>query len=179
MRVGPGAGDWRADLAVSRATHHYLGEIKSVPRGSGAPLEDHWSRAVLQIRYAAQLAPKALGRQLAVIVAPKVSVSAVDRLAAFAQRYTPDVALGVMDKAGLQEFRDPGFDSLRAEPKVGRLPVAKHAASAMNLLSDLNQWLLKVLLAPDLPERFLSASCALHVASNGTHRRWLRQRAAP
>ena len=84
-----------------------------------------------------------------------------------------------MDKAGLQDFRDPGFDSLRAEPKIGRLPVAKHAASAKNLFLDLNQWLLKVLLAPNLPERFLSASCALHVASNGTHRRWLRQRAAP
>jgi hypothetical protein len=72
--------------------------------------------------------------------------------------YAADLAVGVFDFEGLRLFRGPGLEDLDAEPSAQ--PSASRAVSApasRNLFSDLNQWMLKVLLAPELPEHLLSA----------------------
>jgi hypothetical protein len=140
--------DHQPDMWVSRDDYRYAVEIKSVPRGSSARLEDLWSRACLQAQHAARNG----ARPLAIIVAPRVSPAAVERLAEFAERYAPSVAMGVIDQLGLQLFRGPGLDALNHEPHHALDRHANQPLMRKNLFSALNQWLLKLLLAPELPE---------------------------
>lgn len=142
-----------ADLLLRQNAHSYVAEVKAISRGSSVPLEDPWSRACLQVRHAVHgdVLP------LAIVVAPRVSPSAVARLEDFRQQYAPDVAMGVMDHLGLQAFRGPGLEALNREPKSS--PAGQQSLQPLarrNLFSDLNQWLLKILLAADLPERLLA-----------------------
>ena len=148
-----GNGQSHADLLLRQNAHSYVAEVKAIARGSSIPLEDPWSRACLQVRRAVH--GDAL--PLAIVVAPRISRSAVARLENFRQQYAPDVAMGVMDHLGLQAFRGPGLEALNREPKSS-LPSeqAIHPLAHKNLFSDLNQWLLKMLLAADLPERLLA-----------------------
>jgi len=141
------------DLLLGKGPIRYAAQVKAIPRGSSVPIEDAWSRVCLEARSAAD----ADARPLAIVVAPKASRAAVDRLAAFAHRHAPDVAMGVIDHSGLRWFRGPGLDDLAHEPN--ELPGARSPQPLVqkNLFSDLNQWLLKVLLAPELPEQLLNA----------------------
>jgi hypothetical protein len=91
-----------------------------------------------------------------VIVAPKVPARAADAVLAFAEAYAPEVAVGVVDVDGFRLFRGEGLEGLNAEPpRASRRVAAQPVGQA--LLSDLNQWMLKVLLAPELPDALLSA----------------------
>lgn len=147
----PHMSNRRPDLCVSRGAYRYAVEIKAIPRGSSARLEDSWSRACLQAKHAAGND----ARPLAIIVAPRVSHGAVERLTAFADRYAPDVAMGILDQLGLQAFRGPGLEALNREAQHAPDRHANQPLVPKNLFSDLNQWLLKALLAPELPEGLL------------------------
>jgi hypothetical protein len=76
---------------------------------------------------------------------------------AFAQRYTPDAAAGVIDFEGFAMFRGPQLEELNAAGKKLPASVRQSVGGSGALFSDLNQWMLKVLLAPELPEALLSA----------------------
>lgn len=140
------------DLLLSKGAFKYAAQIKAIPRGSSVPIEDAWSRVCLEARSAAEGDALAL----AIIVAPKASRAAVERLAEFARRHAPDVAMGVIDHLGLRQFRGPGLDDLAHEPNERPGARSPQPLVQKNLFSDLNQWLLKVLLAPELPEQLLS-----------------------
>jgi hypothetical protein len=143
----------RPDFLLSHGPYQYVAEVKAIPRGSSVPLEDSWSRACLQAqRYANNNA-----RPLAIVVAPKISPKAFERLAMFADQYAPDVAMGVMDHLGLQMFRGPGLEALNREPQMASSQHDARRLVSKNLFSNLNQWLLKVLLAPEIPERLMGA----------------------
>lgn len=152
------AGDWEIveersgpGLLLSKGALRYAAQIKAIPRGSSVPIEDAWSRVCLEARSAAE----GDARALAIIVAPKASRAAVDRLAEFAERHAPDVAVGVIDHSGLRWFRGRGLDDLAHEPNERPGARSPQPLVQKNLFSDLNQWLLKVLLAPELPEQLL------------------------
>lgn len=142
----------RLDMLVSLGAHRYAVEVKAIPRGSSVPLEDSWSRACLQ----AQRAASDDAHPLAIVVAPRVSQRAFERLAEFVKRYAPHVAMGVLDHLGMQAFRGPGLEALNHDSRRVAGQRAVQPLVPKNLFSDLNQWLLKVLLAPELPERLLS-----------------------
>jgi hypothetical protein len=97
---------------------------------------------------------------LAIVGAGRVSEALVDDLDHFVQAYAPDVAVGLVDMEGFQWFRGPGLDSSmhaargRAER---RLRVRAPEAKVSHLFSDLNQWMLKVLLAQGIPCDLLNA----------------------
>jgi hypothetical protein len=75
----------------------------------------------------------------------------------FADRYVPDdLAVGVFDFQGLAVFRGPGLESLNAQPSESSRSVPR-LREPRPLFSDLNQWMLKVLLANELPDHLLSA----------------------
>ena len=139
------------DLLLRKGSFRYAVEIKAISRGSSVPFEDSWSRTCLQARVAAG----GDARPLAIIVAPKASRAAIERLAAFAARYAPDIAMGVIDHLGVRAFRGPGLDALSAEPRERFGARSRQPLVQKNLFSDLNQWLLKVLLASELPEHLL------------------------
>jgi hypothetical protein len=143
----------RPDLLVSRPGASYMVEIKAAPEGRGDRLIPLWAQASLQAARAAgdKHAP------LAVVVAPRIAPSVADHILEFAAEYAPNTAAGVIDFEGLRRFRGPHLESLNAAaaPPISS-PLAKRPGGQA-LFSDLNQWMLKVLLAPELPDSLLSA----------------------
>jgi hypothetical protein len=75
----------------------------------------------------------------------------------FAAEHAPEAAAGVVDFAGLRAFRGDRLDDLNREGVPKPAAARAVAGDSANIFSDLNQWLLKVLLAPELPENLLSA----------------------
>jgi hypothetical protein len=81
----------------------------------------------------------------------------------FAERYAPDVAVGVLSGEGLGFLKRGGSDVLVIDDRDeflrqsrARLDKAP-APQSFNLFSDLNQWMLKILLAPEIPDDLLTA----------------------
>jgi hypothetical protein len=142
------------DLVVRRKGIQYAVEVKSAPEGRSDRLVPLFAQAVLQAAHGAsqKAAP------LAVVAAPQVSRRAAEQVMAFAQRYAPDAAAGVIDFEGFAVFRGPQLEELNAEGKDLPSSVRQSVRDSGALFSDLNQWMLKVLLAPELPEPLLSAA---------------------
>jgi hypothetical protein len=141
------------DLVVRRKGIEYAVEIKSAPEGRSDRLVPLFAQAVLQAAHAAnrKAAP------LAVVAAPRVSRRAAEHVMAFAQRYAPDAAAGVIDFEGFAMFRGPHLEELNAEGKELPVSLRQSMRDSGALFSDLNQWMLKVLLAPELPEALLAS----------------------
>ena len=87
---------------------------------------------------------------------------------AFAKRYAPDAAAGVIDFEGFALFHGPELEELNAEGRELPLAVRQSVRDSGALFSDLNQWMLKVVLAPELPE-----ACSQHREdSTAVHPSW-------
>jgi hypothetical protein len=153
--VGPPADrSPSADFVVERGDASYSVEVKAASEGRSDRLVPLWSQAWLQ-------AVRASGkgqRALAIVVAPRIPSRVAEQVLLFAAVYAPGAAVGVIDFEGLAAFRGDFLDDLnraaRFRPAAARAGVASDPA---NIFSDLNQWMLKVLLAPELPEEVLSA----------------------
>ncbi len=153
VRRTKGRGGSRGDLVVSRAGETYRVEVKTASEGRSDRLIPLWSQAFLQAAHAA-------GDQrstLAVVAAPKISPKVANQVLEFAARYAPGAAAGVIDFAGLRMFRGKLLEELNAEAPPGPRGAHPIASNRANVFSDLNQWMLKVLLAPELPESMMSA----------------------
>jgi hypothetical protein len=94
---------------------------------------------------------------LAVVAAPKISPRVAEQVIKFAEDYAPDAAAGVIDFDGLRMFRGPHLEEMNALAKGLPRSVRRSVRDSGHLFSDLNQWMLKVLLAPELPDGLLSA----------------------
>ncbi|MFL6282438.1 MAG: hypothetical protein ACJ74Q_04655 [Pyrinomonadaceae bacterium] len=146
-------GSSRLDMVVSRGKVSYAVEVKASAEGRGDRLIPLWSQACLQAsRAAGDHAPP-----LAVVAAPRISPRVANQVLDFAAEYAPDAAAGVIDFSGLRLFRGPHLEGLNSEGDC--LPAAAKSVRSepADLFSDLNQWMLKVLLAPGLPDDLLSA----------------------
>lgn len=143
----------QVDLLVGRRGVTYAVEVKAGAEGRGDRLVPLFAQAVLQSLRAARhnAAP------LAVVAAPKITHRAAAQIFKFAEDYAPETAVGVIDFEGFRMFRGPHLEEFNAEAphrpsrSLGSQPASGH------LFSDLNQWMLKVLLAPELPEALLSS----------------------
>jgi hypothetical protein len=140
------------DLVAERGRERYVIELKVAPEGRGDRLLPLWSQACLQAAHRADG-----GRPLAVVAAPRIARSAADAVLEFAAEFAPGVAAGILDYQGFRRFQGAGLEDLDAEAPEDRAPRLSVGSSPRNLFSDLNQWLLKVLLAPEIPEGLLSA----------------------
>jgi hypothetical protein len=148
----PGRGAYRPDLVTRRGRVAYAAELKVASEGRSDRLVPLLAQAVLQARRAAG----AKARPLAVVAAPRIPRRAAQQVLKFAEEFAADSAVGVIDFEGLRAFRGLHLEGLDAEAAAS-LTAARPAAAPGQLFSDLNQWMLKVLLAPELPERLLSA----------------------
>jgi hypothetical protein len=145
-------GKHRPDLIVKRAGVSYAVEVKAAPEGRSDRLIPLWSQACLQaVRAAGAHAP------LAIVAAPKIARKVADHVLNFAHDYAPDAAAGVIDFDGLRQFRGPHLDDLSVEAAPRPESRIDRAIESGQLFSDLNQWMLKVLLAPEIPDDLLSA----------------------
>jgi hypothetical protein len=155
----------RAALVVDVGKKKYVVEVKVASEGRRDRMVPLLSQAILQAQAVARRYPE-LAAPLAVVAARRVPASVAEHLKHFAERYAPDVAVGVIDAAGLRSFAGPGLDGLDAKParRVARDIISPKRPP--NLFTDLNQWMLKILLGQHLPKSLISVPrSAFHSAS--------------
>ena len=147
-------GPFEMDLLVKKGRQAFVVEVKAHAEGRGDRVIPLLSHAILQSRaYAAALKVQ----PMAVVYVKDASPSLISQVGLFAKDFADDVAIGVVSENGARYFVGAGLEDLNAELVIVRGGPVKSAARAPNLFSDLNQWMLKVLLAPEIPERLLAA----------------------
>lgn len=148
-------GQFAPDLIVRGKGVVYAAEIKVASEGRSDRLLPLLALAVLQASRAARKGEI----PLAIVVAPRISGRVAEQLLGFARDYAADAAVGVIDAEGLRRFSVPPLDMLNAEPNAAAqaVKIPRGALEARQLFSDLNQWMLKVLLASELPDSLLAA----------------------
>jgi hypothetical protein len=151
----PAVGPYRADLLVKKGRDVYLVEVKALSEGRPDRVIPLLSQAILQAKGYAREIDRA--RPLAVVYVGDASPSLLNQVSEFSKQFASDVAVGVISESGAQHFWGEGLEGLSVEPSVVRKTAAKPPGRASHIFSDLNQWMLKVLLAPKIPERLLAA----------------------
>ena len=151
----PVSADSGADIMARQGKKIYVFELKA----SSEPRKDRTipliSQAILEAqRVAAHLSDRAI--PVAVLASAHVSDSLAEDVKDFALRNAPDVGVGVIDTGGFRRFTGHGLEVLNA----GRshvIETRRKVVSPGNLFSDLNQWMLKILLSQSIPDSLLSA----------------------
>lgn len=151
----PEPGKFSPDMFARRHAVEYVVEVKAGAEGRGDRLIPLFAQAVLQSVHAAANNPKSV--PLAVVAAPKISARAAKQVIEFAKEYAPNAAAGVIDFQGLRLFHGPQLEELNVHAEAPASMAAPRLRESGQLFSDLNQWMLKVLLAPELPEALLNA----------------------
>lgn len=145
------------DLIASLPGKKLVVEIKRASEGRKDRVIPLLSQAALEASYYSK---NLAGRPIpvAIVGANHMPESVAEEAKRFLQERAPDVAVGLVDLEGFRLFAGHGLESLnspRRSEKHIRAP--KLRAGAPQLFSDLNQWMLKVLVAPRIPESLLSA----------------------
>jgi hypothetical protein len=138
------------DLLVEQGPRRYVIELKVMTREARrqdlfAMLADAFLRASVGAR-------TLHAQPLAIVGAPLISDRMAGELAQYAERFLGQSAWGAIDAAGRFELHGWGLEGLQAE--VGEW---KPRLSQSELFSDLNQWMLKVMLSRRLPSEVLAA----------------------
>lgn len=145
-------GKATSDLLVRRGDVAYCVELKVSSEGRADRLVPLWAQAYLQ----AQRATPEGCEPLPIVVAPSISERVLQQVVDFAHRNAPAVALGVIDLHGRRHLE--GHSALAELSGHSDLLVKSHTpVRRTTLFTDINQWLLKVLLAPWLPASQTSA----------------------
>jgi len=151
VRRDSAGGDPRADLVIETGDQRWVAEVKGAPEGRRDRLIPLLAQAILEAqarsrRFSQPVVP------LAIVTAPRVPGPVAERLMQFAGQYAPDVGVGVIDGEGFRSFAGQGLERLNAErPR----PVVRAFATRQrlpDLFSDLNQWMLKILVGQHLRE---------------------------
>lgn len=160
VKALPRNSAFEADLCARRGNVSYAIELKAASEGRSDRLSPLLAQAALQVRKGASRN----ARPLAIVSAPRIPRRAAEQVLDFARLYVPEeVAVGVFDFEGLAMFRGPGLEALNKEGSESPAVAASNAIrEPRHLFSDLNQWMLKVLLANELPEHLLSAPRGQH-----------------
>jgi hypothetical protein len=143
------------DFLVSGHGKKLVVELKRASEGRKDRIIPLLSQAALEAVHYSRVIP---GHPIpvALVGANRISDSVAEEAIKFLRDRAPEVAIGVLDLEGLRLFAGHGLESLSsARRPQSDLPPSK--ARAPQLFSDLNQWMLKVLLAPRIPELYLSA----------------------
>jgi hypothetical protein len=143
----PRIGSRRADAIISKGKNIYVVELKAASEGRRDRLLPLLSQAILQARSMA--VGSARSKPMAVIAAPHIPKPVMEAILEFAHEHAPDVAIGLMDGGGLRSFIGPGLESLNVDSRPAQIRQASVEPS-IDLFSDLNQWMLKALLAPNI-----------------------------
>jgi Holliday junction resolvase len=154
VRRHPAAGEMRADLLVESDSKKYVVEVKSASEGRRDRLIPLLSQAILQAQSFARLFHERVS-PLAVVASKNISESVADQIVQFAELHAPEVSVGVVDFEGFRSFSGSGLEALNAR-KPRRAIRNMSLVHAPDLFSDLNQWMLKILLGQELPETLIS-----------------------
>lgn len=152
------AGSLRPDLVIRKGKSAYVIEVKAASEGRSDRVIPLLSQAILQAQAYARVMKEA--RPLAVVMVGGISQSLIEQVRRFSERFAPGVALGVASKGGARLFIGDGLGELNEISSLESSPSFSRKSSSYpsaNLFSDLNQWMLKVLLAPEIPAAMLAA----------------------
>ncbi len=153
----PKHGDSRRDLVAHHGHKKYVIEVKVSSEGRRDRAVPLISQAILEAQEAARRLPGG-AIPVAVIAANHISDSLAEQVKRFAAQNAPNVGIGVIDAGGFRSFAGHGLESLNAaRPAARALESMAKPSSSANLFSDLNQWMLKILLSQEIPESMLSA----------------------
>lgn len=155
-KVVPVSGDRRADLLVAHGPRRYVVELKLAREPRKAEVQGALADAILQSKSAARAIS---AKPLAVVGASHISDAMAASVREYAGLYADGSAYGMADLRGRLELHGPGLSEVGRNPDAdvsSRFP-KRSGPSRVDLFSDLGQWLLKVLLAPRLPEKYLNA----------------------
>jgi hypothetical protein len=155
IQASPVEGSRRPDLIVQRGAQRFVVEIKALAEGRADRVIPLLSQAILEAQANALNAGNA--QPLAVICVENASPSLLNQVSSFAERYAPNVPIGIVSESGLRHFRGSALEELDAEPEQQRWYGGSPSNQAINLFSDLNQWMLKVLMASEIPDHLLEA----------------------
>jgi hypothetical protein len=149
--------DSEVELIVRRGEHAYLVVVNSAPEARRDRVLPLLALTILQAQAIARRHSNP-PTPLAIIRTHRVSEALARDVKDFAQEFAHDIAVGLIDSEGFQWFRGTGLQSLNAQShRPDRRIRALVADAAPQLFSDLNQWMLKVLLAPHIQADLLSA----------------------
>jgi hypothetical protein len=150
----PASRGIRADLVVQAGKNKYVVEVKAASEGRRDRLVPLLSQAILEAQASARRFPSPVA-PLAVVASRRVPEMVAEHLQRFAEQNAPGVAVGIIDSDGFRSFSGAGFEAFNA-------PAARHRPRRLilpqqlpNLFSDLNQWMLKILIGQRLPERLI------------------------
>lgn len=144
-----------ANLIIQHGHQRFIVTVKGLSESRPDRVLPMLSMAILQAQAAAKQFVNAL--PLAIILVPEASLSLANRVVLFAQQYAQEMSVGVISERGEQYFSGEPFQSLNRMPEASIRSKASRPIQAVNLFSDLNQWMLKLLLAWELPSGLLNA----------------------
>ncbi len=151
----PSAGG-QANLVIESAGKKYVVEIKRSSEGRRDRLVPLLSQAILQAQAAARLYSKS-AIPVAVVASPHISDFVAAQVKEFALTHAPEVGIGVIDSEGLRVFHGFGLEKLNSERSSrSRIHLPVERPPSTYLFSDLNQWMLKILLGQDIHESLLT-----------------------
>jgi hypothetical protein len=145
------------DFLVSGHGKKFVVELKRASEGRKDRVIPLLSQAALEAVHYSRVMP---GHPvpLAIVGANRIPNSIAEDAKQFMREREPEVAVGVVDLEGLRLFAGHGLEWLSSSRRPqSELRAPNVRARAPQLFSDLNQWMLKVLLAPRIPEVYLSA----------------------
>jgi hypothetical protein len=153
----PDNSNLEPDFLVSRHGKKLVIELKRASEGRKDRIIPLLSQAALEAGHYSRSLP---GHPIpvALVGANRIPDSVAEEAKQFVRERAPEVAIGLLDMEGLRSFAGHGLESLNS-PRHSQSSVGPHKVRvrAPQLLSDLNQWMLKVLLAPRISEEYLSA----------------------
>lgn len=155
IQASPAERSRRPDLIIQRGAQRFVVEIKALAEGRADRVIPLLSQSILVAQ--ANALDEGNAQPLAVICVENASPSLLNQVNSFAERYAPNVPVGIVSESGLRHFQGAGLEEMNAEPDEPRWNGTAPSNQAINLFSDLNQWMLKVLLAPEIPDHLLEA----------------------
>jgi hypothetical protein len=150
-----GSEDARPDFVASAHGKKLIIEFKRASEGRKDRVIPLLSQAALDAIYQSRRIP---GHSIpvAIVGANRISDAVAGEALEFMRERAPEAGVGLLDLEGFRSFAGHGLELLNSPRRVGS-NVQAPKAGAPQLFSDLNQWMLKVLLAPRIPEGYLSA----------------------
>lgn len=145
-----------SDLLIMDASGQtYFATIKAATEGRSDRLVALFAQALLEAR---SIARQHHGRPAVLIWAKTVSPSLVQRIRDFHGQYADGEAFGVASGDGVLLLNFPGaVREMTAQSNHITLRTALGPSPARLVFSDHTQWMLKLLLAPGIPESLLTA----------------------
>lgn len=148
-------GSTGLDLVVRRRDKRYGVVLKATSEGRADRVIPLLCQAVLEARAYALQSRGSI--PLAVVHVDHAPRALIANVMAFAREFAAEVAVGFVSAEGASEFLGEGLEGLNVSAPFRPRQVKGTQIRTDNLFSDLNQWMLKVLLAPELPEGMLNA----------------------